>query len=229
MLVKNANGGSEVFDPMSTTKCNTLASYPIASNYDAAGDVLDGVPIICGGAENSLYVAHCYKYDLSNNKWVFFADMGKLRGGHAAVVTDGGRLWITGGVDHEGTLLDFTEFLGHRHFQSALDSGPKLPTERAEHCMVRLIDGRIMIIGGKTNNGGDKKVIIYEPKSQTFGESVEMKFTREEHVCALFFSKMHNGRPVVVAIAGKNDRSVELLDYTTPGAIWEESKIFSSS
>ena len=226
MLVTHApNGVGEVFDPMSTTKCNVTAQYPIP-NYDSAGDVLDGIPIICGGFTSSEYIRDCYKYDLSQNKWVFLTKMNRTRSSHAVVVTDGGRLWITGGwVNGDGDWLQSTEFLSA---DGSITPGPNLPTGRSQHCMVRLTDGRIMIIGGQTSNfRGEKKVTIYDLKSQSYTESVDTIFNRRQHACALFFSKMHNGRPVVAVIASMYGRSVELLDYTTPGAIWEQSKNIS--
>ena len=45
----------------------------------------------------------------------------------------------------------------------------------------------------------------------------------------MFKSQMHNNRPVVMAAGGTFDSgfeggiTVELLDYTMPGKIWEQS------
>ena len=234
---ENSTDYTEVFNPMSTTKCNRLADFPVPEIHLSVGNVIDEVPIVCGGQTKSRVPSReCYKYDLSQNEWVHLADMDIARAYHAAVVMPySNRLWITGGFDWKSfELRNSTLFLSSN---GSITAGPDLPKEIMNHCMVQLIDGRIMITGGSVQGYITvDEVIIYDPKSQNYTEGVNMRNTHEGHACALFFSRMHSGRPVVATIGGwlmdKTDnrgRSVELLDYTTPGAIWEESKNITSN
>ena len=51
---------------------------------------------------------------------------------------------------------------------------------------------------------------------------------RDYFACTLFYSPMHDKRPVVLSAGGRLGRSrstAEVLDYTTANAEWQESKL----
>ena len=91
--------------------------------------------------------------------------------------------------------------------------------------MVILHNSEVMIIGGshpKTNS-----VIIYNGNSSTVGsftEGPDLLFSTgsypERLSCALFYSKKHDSRPVVLMAHNQN---AQLYDYTV-AASWELSK-----
>ena len=91
--------------------------------------------------------------------------------------------------------------------------------------MVILHNSEVMIIGGshpKTNS-----VIIYNGNSSTVGsftEGPDLLFSTgsypERPSCALFYSKKHDSRPVVLMAHNQN---AQLYDYTVATS-WELSK-----
>ena len=89
--------------------------------------------------------------------------------------------------------------------------------------MVRLLDNRVMILGGTANRRG---VMVYDGNNFTSGPT--MISGRQGLGCTLFHSRKHAGRPVVLVVGGIDtgygDVASELLDYTRSGATWEGSK-----
>ena len=92
---------------------------------------------------------------------------------------------------------------------------------RGDHCMVTLDDGKVMILGSSWYYH-HKRVSIFDPQSNTFMNGSDLLYDRE---CAVFFSPLHDNRPVVLSAGGRHSSTAEVLDYTKPNASWEESKI----
>ena len=224
-LVLVTNGHySEVFQVVGTgtsilRKCNTISYYPKRVS-NVAGDVVSGVPLLCGSSEGDTrgYIQDCYAHDRKSNKWNFVAKMKSARR-QPAVVAVSKRLWVTGGLLNDGATAS-TEYI---QLDGTVEQGPNLPFAAREHCMVTLHDGRVMVLGGLFT----KRVVIFDPRSNTFTEGPTLLHRRFAHACTLFYSPMHANRPVVL-IAGGIDyadgltpiRSSELLDYTQHNATW---------
>ena len=59
---------------------------------------------------------------------------------------------------------------------------------------------------------------------------------RRQHACTIFYSPVHDGRPVVIVAGGLGltnqpefvSDKAEIWDYTIDGSKWEKSKIFST-
>ena len=149
------------------------------------------------------------------------------RGFHQAARLNGA-LWVTGGIsqwNHHGarTTLATTELI---YPNGTIVNGPKLPTVREQHCMVNLHDNRVMILGGSIYpTGSVKNVIIYDPTSDTFSDAPSLLFERQHAGCALFYSPLHDNRPVVFAVGGfgEDAATTEILDYTHTNS-WEQSE-----
>ena len=102
--------------------------------------------------------------------------------------------------------------------------GPNLPNGgRVYHCAVSLHNGRAMILGG-SDNSIRKSAIIYDPSDNSFTDAPDMISGRSASGCALMRSNLHNNRPVVLTVGGYYGGLPEMLDYTTIGATWEQSK-----
>ena len=67
------------------------------------------------------------------------------------------------------------------------------------NCVTKLHNGTIMFVGGFKNR---KTTIFYEPSLKSFSYGPDMIFARHDPGCTLFYSPMHNGRPVVI-VTGK--------------------------
>ena len=136
-----------------------------------------------------------------------------LRSSHASVELRG-RLWVTGGKSGRERLSS-TEFIST---SGAVRPGPDLPQKRDDHCMVKLRDERVMILGGFP---ATKSVIIYNPNDKTFSEGPNLLEERISSACTVFKSQAHGGRQVVMIIGGSN--FAEIWDYEKNGTTWEKS------
>ena len=215
----------------STKSCQSFPTYPLAVG-NTAGGTIDGFPIICGGGISGTYQSDCYIYKQTSNSWNFLGKMNSRRGFHRAARLNGA-LWVTGGmpIHSIATTLATTELI---YPNGTIVNGPNLPTVRKGHCMVNLHDDRVMILGGQKNIGSTvKNVIIYDPTSKTFSESSyfhpSLLFERAHAGCALFYSPLHDNRPVVLAVggSGQDGATAEILDYTRRGVrpnSWEQSE-----
>ena len=70
--------------------------------------------------------------------------------------------------------------------------GPDLPSKRSAHCMVNLLDGKIMILGGDQLTR--KGVLIFDPTSITYTNGPSLLYERVGSACTLIFSPMHENR-----------------------------------
>ena len=241
VLVTNFNSGNKsiVFDLVSLRECRAVPDFPFRARYTASASV-QGSPVVCGGMEPSkARIGNCYINEGSPNfSWRKLTDHIRGRYMHAAVAL-GDRLWLTGGAgvvtyaNGQGTPtgLDLTEFIS---LDGTVERGPNLPKYLDSHCMIKLTDGRVMILGGvvtirnlndvgKENYYPTKKVLIYHPDTMDFTDGPSMLNNRSSFACAYFYSRLHGGRPVALAVGGNLGRA-EVLDYTLEKAKWQESK-----
>ena len=94
----------EVIDMVNSTKsCSNLPAYP-RTLKQAAGQVLDSIPIIIGGHYPG-YHDQVYKFDIVSNTWQQLGTLSKARSMHASVIMDGG-IWIMGGYNSPGTATE---------------------------------------------------------------------------------------------------------------------------
>ena len=125
-----------------------LSDYPLVMTYGTGALVLDS-PIICGGRKReNMYspdvpTSECFKYNKSSNEWKWLASMKNNRS-YSSSVAINGTLFVTGGVDGDGQNLDSTELIS---YNGTVTTGPILPFALANHCMVTLTSGDIMILG----------------------------------------------------------------------------------
>ena len=95
----------EVIDMVNSTKsCSNLPAYPLTLKQ-AAGQVLDSIPIIIGGHSSSGYYDEVYKFDIISKTWQQLGTLSKQRSMHASVIMDGG-IWIMGGFNSPGTSTE---------------------------------------------------------------------------------------------------------------------------
>ena len=69
-----------------------------------------------------------------------------------------GTLWVTGGLFGRAG----TEFINPN---GTVTIGPTLPNERSSHCMIKLHDNKIMLLGG-IDSSDEKSVVIFNPESR---------------------------------------------------------------
>jgi len=232
---------SQVVNLSSPNQCNGLSPYP-AKVQGAAGGVVNGRPIVCGGEpyiqySYSTYISSCYIHNKLKDTWEFLTDLSGEKGDMAATPLNGS-LWITGGTIFSESSLRYSPYASteYIHPDGSKVSGPDLPEPRYAHCAATLDDERVIIMGGKVNGEyqDSKKVIIYDPKTKTFQTSFDMIYRRSFFGCALMRSPMHGNRYVILAVGGDGEfnfkngaynekNPAEIFDYTNPDSNgWEE-------
>jgi len=201
---------SQVIDvSTSSTACENLPSYPFAMSY-AAGGVVNGSPIICGGYRYGVGPTNsCHRFDRNANSWKLHSSMTSRRYYHASTVVKNA-LFITGGADGR-SRLSTTEYI---YANGTVQSGPNLPEARDGHCSVTLHDGKVMILGAYSPSSLRRNVIIMDPADNTFATGPSLSYDRAFAACTLFHSPLHNGRPVVLAAGGNYQATAEVYDYT---------------
>ena len=211
---------SQVIDVCSTsTACANLPSYPFAM-YLAAGGLVNGFPIICGGNSDysEVLLESCFKFDRNSNAWKLHSYMNYKRYGHAGTVVKDA-LFITGGWD-DGSKLYTTEYI---HSNGTVESGPNLPVAREGHCSVTLHDGKVMILGASSPPALSRNVIIMDPADNSFSTGPSLSYDRDQAACTIFKSPLHNGRPVVLSAGGSSQATAEVYDYTNANNQWQTS------
>ena len=151
--------------------------------------------------------------------WSRLTTLYTARYDHASVELNGG-LWVTGGLDGRNRLSS-TEMV---HGDGSVVHGAAIPSKRYGHCMVDLLDGRIMLIGGYPTFN---EVWFYYLSSGSFVRGPSLKQGRYGHACTVFRSPMYHKRYCVLVAGGwylDELRTVEVLDFSTPSAVWTESE-----
>ena len=91
----------QVIDMTSSAKtCSNLPSYPL-SMLRAAGGLVEGSPILCGGYKSSgspKQIGSCYRFEKTTNSWKLHATLKSKRSHHSATVVKGALL-VAGGWD----------------------------------------------------------------------------------------------------------------------------------
>jgi len=79
----------------------------------------------------------------------------------------------------------------------------------------------ILVLGGYRKSV-QKSTIEFDPATETFKDLAALKRKRLNSGCAVFYSPLHNGRPVALAAGGQGQATAEILDYTQPNSKWSE-------
>ena len=122
-----------------SSHCNNLPEFPSKVQF-AIGGRLNGQPLICGGQStiNSTDITdECYIY---NEEWTLLTKMIHKRYGAGGTAIDENTFWIIGGSGQ-------TQSSEYVFSNGSVSEGPDFDVGFEWHCMVRLDNGRIMIIG----------------------------------------------------------------------------------
>ena len=207
-----------VIDPKSTASCSSLPSYPL-STLRSAGGILNNAPLICGGRSlsTSTVYSECYINEKNSNSWRLHANL-KTKRFDSPIAPMNGGLWLTGG--YNGQCLSSTELV---YPNGTVLYGPNLPAPRSTHCVVTLHNGLVMIIGGYPESV-HKSVITFDPVNNSFDTGPpSTNYDRKQSACTLFYSPMHDNRPVVLTAGGIGQITSEIYDYTIASS-WVKCK-----
>ena len=140
-------------------------------------------------------------------------------------------LWIVGGADGNGPRsadccvgLNSTEFV---YASGQTSSGPMLDFTIKDHCMVKLSDNRIFIIGGDQNGDISNQVWIVDPSKDfqiTIGQP--LRRSRRHFSCAAFEDDIDGTTKIIIAGGNSPSQngmdSVEILNLSVTRSQWTE-------
>ena len=169
-----------IFDPARGTSTPTTdLGYPVV---DAAAVLLEnGQVLLTGGStedEASQTVAYSttMRYDPQREQWDEMAPMAINRVNHRMTLLDDGRVLVTGGLEWDPVAGGYNNLARAAIYDPAADQWEELPEmqhARQLHSAVRLADGRVLIVGGFTNEsvGTNVSAEIYDPASNSWTDA----------------------------------------------------------
>jgi len=189
--------------------------------HGSTGQLVDDIPVLCGGENNGVLPKDCWKLDLTSGQWSQFATMAYSHFKTSSTVVDG-KLLVIGGEEKGGNKLTATEYID---LDGEVTPGPDLPLPLRSHCAVTLTTGKVLIMGGVGDPDDNRyTTIMFDPETDTYNSSLpkfKNRFTNGG--CTVIRSDYHDGRPVVLLVGGDERNKPEVYDYTTPDAEWEQA------
>jgi hypothetical protein len=187
----------DLADPSKVCQQSGLEDYRFDKVYSASGGLLNNnVALICGGyryAWSTPKQGKCFAINDGN----VTVELAKPRSDAASVVLNGNTLWLTGGFLHNGRTQS-TEFVN----LTGTTPGPDLPLKVNKHCLVRLNETTVILIGGNLDQYIiSKATYYYNVGSKGWISGPSLKMERKSHSCAVFKSAKH-GHPDTVIVTG---------------------------
>ena len=187
---------AELYDPTNKTfhptgEMNEPRVSPIAVLLKL-GKVLVAGGWIGHGCTNSAEV-----YDPSTGRFTLLASkMTAVRGDARGTLLESGDVLITGGADHDSPGGVASAEVFHPATMTFEAVGP-MHFARVSHTATLLLDGRVLIVGGR---GNEVNAIaeIYDPKTRHFSDTGSLTTARYKHTAG----RLSDGR---VLIAGGSD------------------------
>ena len=177
----------------------------------AVGGLLGSAPILCGG-DGSGFHDSCFSKKSSS--WSQTHTMNTKRSWAAGAQLNDSTLWVIGGSNREGRL-DSSEFIVKG--QSHGIPGKKLPYPIESHCVVKVSEDKVFVIGGYSSYYTDKVTIFNPLNDFNHIKGPSLLTARKSQACGV----MSNGQQIkIVAAGGYNGNygggltSVEIFDTT---------------
>ena len=120
------------------------------------------------------------------------SDMQSPRKWSSSVVLDQDTLWITGGHDDSAYLLT-TELI---RLDGPSIPGPDLPEEFGRHCVTKINETHVILIGGHDKDGA---TLLVDIRDFSMDAGPSMSIHRYQHACRTF---QHEGKPMIIAVGG---------------------------
>lgn len=179
----------QVYDPAGDS-WRSLAQMPEPRHHFGMS-ALDGRIYVSGGYRDLPFGAdtaraEVWVYDVESDGWSEIADLPTPRAAHA-MVAQGGRLYVVGGVGPEPATVFAYDFELERWRSLATP----LPTLR-EHLTAVALDGRIYVIGGRWSGQGNLATVeILDPTAGTWSAGADMPTRRGGLTASVLDGRIH--------------------------------------
>jgi N-acetylneuraminic acid mutarotase len=153
----------EVYDPVAN-EWTTVAPLPQPLDHTAAA-AFDGKLYVVGGGylDRDSLSDRLFIYNPTSDNWTEGANLPNARGAMTANFING-VLYVVGGVDSQKTL---SSILAHNISSNTWSEKAPMPTTEREHLTSAVVDGKLYVMGGRTN-GMSANVDtneVYDPKT----------------------------------------------------------------
>ncbi len=199
------------------TGCNDNDNHQQLSLKGSFGGLLNcsSTPVICGG--------HCDDADYFSSTCETLSDHDSLtvemtvpRVDAASIVVstdlDSGRLWITGGslTSSRITPMDTTEYVSMvpsgSGYHLQVEPGPKLNDKILGHCLVKVEDFNVLLIGGAGDKSSDIRDTVWkiplDDVESNWEQGPSLQLERVHHTCGLMLDQ-ETGSRVVIVVGGE--------------------------
>ena len=189
--------------------CDTFSDFPEEINSATGALMYENdrpMVVICSGGARIYppYSNKCYASDRQNvtASWRQVVTMTEARWGAASVVIDmegiGETFWVTGGTNGKSDLSS-TEFV-RPALSNRTRPGPDLPVKVRSHCLVKLDDSRVMVIGGIEQQGrtNSKGTWIHNFDTGLWTSGPYLNIGRRYHSCGLITDPVADTQVVIV-------------------------------
>lgn len=226
-----AQSTAEVFDPSGNNGFGAFlptAAMSQARTEHTATRLGDGRVLIAGGRNYGSYLSSAEIFDangnLGNGSFANTNAMSVQRQFHTATMLTDGRILIAGGYNNTGMTASSEIFdsVANGGF-GAFQASPSMISARRGHTATRLLDGRVLIVGGQSNGNVILAVAeIFDPNGNngagSFTAAGSMTFGRAFHTASL----LPDGRVIVsggVNASFAPQNSAEVFDPVGNGGI----------
>lgn len=165
----------ELWDPASPSSVSTTGSMGSARWGHAHATLLDGSVLVVGGMSTNTGVvtpmSSVERYDPTSGTWSGRAPMPHARQAAATVLLADGTVLVTGGdLGHGNGFAGTHTCQRYDPVADAWSTTGSLVAPRSGHAAVRLLDGRVLLIGGGKNATGSYLFTteLYDPSTGTW-------------------------------------------------------------
>jgi hypothetical protein len=144
---------AEIFNPATSTWTPTGSMHRGRVLHSLT--LLPGGKVLAAGGYSGAFENTAELWDPATGTWTLTGGMAIGRWQHTATLMTNGRVLVTGGENYafcNPCTLDSVEIFNPA--TGTFAAGPPLPVRKASHRAERLLDGRVMVLGGVAFNGG---------------------------------------------------------------------------
>jgi Galactose oxidase, central domain len=182
---------AEIYGPASGRSTLTGSTvFPRA--WGTATLLDDGRVLVTGGEAEGYAVATAELFDPRTGNFVETGSMTRPRSYHAAILLDDGRVLVIGGSGSSGPA---SAELYDPETGTFVSAGPMAVPQATDFSATRLVDGRVLILGGWDDRGDLLAgAQVYDPDTGRFTAAGSLPAPRQKHSAAL----LHDGRVLIV-------------------------------